>query len=1159
MEKLHTRHFSFSKPAGKRKEFGRWSMYKRILVFGGLSLGAFFQISSSGFAQTISTYAGPPLPVNGAQAISQTIDWPKSVVPDGAGGFYIASVTQHRVYRVAADGSLRLIAGSHAGYGGDGGPATAAQLNNPTSVAVDAAGNLYIADTGNYRVRKVSASGVISTVAGDGTLGYGGDGGPATSAQISAGGVAVDTTGNLYIADSINFSLPPNDSLPNNRIRKVTAGGVISTVAGNGTSGFSGDGGPATSAQFAYPGGIAVDTEGNLYIADTGNSRIRKVSGGGVISTVAGNGAFGFSGDGGPATSAELDQPGGVAVDAMGNLYIADTVNYRVRRVSVSGVISTVAGNGRGGYSGDGGPANSAELDKPGNVAVDATGNLYIADYNNGRIRKVNAGAIISTVAGKGTAAGYSGDGGPATSAQLNEPRNVAVDATGNLYIADTGNDRIRKVTAGGTISTVARLNFPQRIAIDAAGNLYVADTNNHLIRKVTADGVISTVAGNGTFGFSGDGGPATSAQLDNPQGVAMDTVGNLYIADTRNSRIRKVTADGVISTVAGNGTYGFSGDGGPATSAQLASPDGVAVDAAGNLYIADGLNGRIRKVTADGVISTVAGNGTYGFSGDGGPATSAQLRNPTSLSVDAAGNLYIADTGNYRVRKVSASGVISTVAGDGALGYGGDGGPATFAQLNFPQGIAIDAAANVYIADTRNSRIRKVTFMQQTTYSIVERGGMSLRSSGTLPATVVGYASIQANSDTTPPAGLAIFGFRQNNILVSEAGVPASPSIRSGRIYAEVNGPVNTGLAMANPNNQPATISFYFTNSNGDFGNGTTTIPANAQIATFLNQAPFNGPSPLSGTFTFNSSAPVAVIALRGLVNERGEFLITTLPVADLTTAATAPIVFPHFADGGGWTTQIVLVNPGDSVLTGTVQLFDQQGASNTSFAYSIPVRSSQKLQTAGAASSVVSGSVRVIPASSTAAPSGLAIFSFRNGGITVAEAGVPAIAPGNAFRLYAEVSGPIQTGIAVLNTSSNAANVTLEASRLDGSSTGLTGTLSIPANGQTAVFLSQVQGLGSLQTPFQGVLRLSSSALISVTGLRGRYNERDDFLITTTPAINEATAPSASALYFPHIADSGGYTTQFILFSAQPGPPSSGAIQFFSQAGGALNITLQ
>jgi hypothetical protein len=657
---------------------------------------------------------------------------------------------------------------------------------------------------------------------------------------------------------------------------------------------------------------------------------------------------------------------------------------------------------------------------------------------------------------------------------------------------------------------------------------------------------------------------------------VAFDRSGNLFIAEA--GHVRKVTPDGLISTVAGNGIAGFSGDGGPATSARL-SAAGVAVDSSGNLFIADSDNHRVRKVTPDGLISTVAGNGIGGFNGDGVLATFAQLNTPSAVAVDGSGNLFINEY--QRIREVTrARGLISTVVGN-ELSYfttfSGDGGPAASAQIYRASGVAVDGSGNLFIADTGNHRIRKVTFTQQATFSIADRGGVSLRSFGTLPNTVAGYATIQPSSGSTTAAGLAIFGFRQNNILITEAGVPATPLIQSGRIYAEVSGSVNTGLAMANPNNQPAVVSFFFTDQNGDFGQGNTTIPANGQIAAFLNQSPFNGGSSVNGALTFNSSVPISAIALRGLTNEREEFLITTLPVADLTASATTDtMVLPHFADGGGWTTEIILFNPTDNLLTGTVQFLDQGGGAlglsvngqfNTTFNYTIPARTSQVLQTSGDAQVITSGSVRVVPDVNTTAPSALAIFSYRNNGTTVAQAAIPAVPVGSAFRLYVEAAGDfasgaagsIQTGLAVANTSADTAIVTLELSKLDGSSVGLTGTLSIPANGQTAIFLNQIPEFGSLPTPFQGVLRVSSSASFAVTGLRGRYNERNDFLITTTPPVNEATAASTSTLFLPHIADSGGYTTQFILFSAQPGLSSSGTIQFLSRSGGAWNVPLQ
>ncbi|MFD5714573.1 RICIN domain-containing protein [Streptomyces pharetrae] len=331
--------------------------------------------------------------------------------------------------------------------------------------------------------------------------------------------------------------------------------------------------------------------------------------------------------------------------------------------------ITTVAGTGDAGAQGDDGPAVAARLDRPYGLAMDSTGTLYFSDHNNHQVRKVTTDGRIRTVAGTGTA-GFGGDQGPALSAQLDGPREVAVDR---------------------------------------AGNLYIADSENHRIRKVTADGQIGTVAGTGTAGFSGDDGPSVAAELNCPYGIAVDSTGNLYIADTDNHRIRQITPDGKIRTVAGTGTPGFSGDGGAATAAQLNTPYGVAVDGAGNLYITDAENHRVRRVAGDGTISTVAGTGTDGFSGDGGPATSAQLDFPLGVVAVTTGALYVSDHNNHRVRRVAGDGTISTVAGTGTDGFSGDGGPATSAQLNYPFGLAVDCVGALYIADYVNNRIRKV------------------------------------------------------------------------------------------------------------------------------------------------------------------------------------------------------------------------------------------------------------------------------------------------------------------------------------------------------------------------------------------------------------------------------------------------------------------
>jgi len=397
-----------------------------------------------------------------------------------------------------------------------------------------------------------------------------------------------------------------------------------------------------------------VDSAGNLYIADSLNCRIRKVASGGNISTLAGNGTLSYSGDGSAANKAQLNTPQGVAADAAGNLYLSDTLNNVVRKVSPNGIISNYAGNGGVGSSGDGGAATSAQLNGPQGLAVDASGNLFIADTLNAKVRKVSASGVISTVAGSGTP-GYGGDGAAATSAQLNLPIGVAVDGNNNLYIADFGNSRVRKVSA-----------------------------NN-----------ISTVAGNGSAGYSGDGGPAVKAQLNGPQGVAVDAAGNLYIADTENNRIREVTPGGLIATVAGNGIAGYSGDGGQATSAQVGNPVGLTVDSAGDIYTVDA-SARVRQVYPNGLIATIVGNGNRGYSGDGGLATQAQLNAPSAIALGSNGNLYVADTANSAIRLLQYAGsgltigavtnAASSISGPVAPGevlvlYGSGLGPAQLTQ----------------------------------------------------------------------------------------------------------------------------------------------------------------------------------------------------------------------------------------------------------------------------------------------------------------------------------------------------------------------------------------------------------------------------------------------------------------------------------------------
>ena len=459
------------------------------------------------------------------------------------------------------------------------------------------------------------------------------------------------------------------------------------------------------------------------------------------------------------------------------------------------------------------------------------------------------------------------------------------------------------------------------------------------------------------------------------------------------------------------------------------------------------------------------------------------------------------------------------------------------------------------------------------------DKGGVSLTSQGTSPALHVGYGQVEPYAGMTTPAGLAIFSSRLNGILVSEAGVPASDAVLEGRIFAETDGPVRTGLAMANPNDTAVTIAFFFTDSEGiDSGHGTFTLGPREQIARFLDEAPFNGGSAMRGTFTFTADLQVAVIALRGFVNERSEFLMTTLPVTPLTSATTGTVYFPHFAAGGGWTTQVILVNPTHAPIGGSVQFFGpgsetksatpatltlDDGRSESTFSYSIPPRSARRLRTSNPAGPLQAGSVRAEPDPGQSAPSGVSIFAFQKDGTTVSEAGVPASTSGAAFRVYVEASGTpgqpgsVRSGIALTNTSGTPTTVSLELTDLNGTATGLPASLTIPASGHVARFIDEF--FPALTTPFAGILRIASTAPdLAAVGLGLAINPRDDILATTTPPVDENAPPTASGLFFPHFVDSGGWSTQFILFSGSPGQTASGVIRFTGQDGQPLELSV-
>lgn len=688
---------------------------------------------------------------------------------------YLVDWNNHRLRRIR-DGKVETIAGTGELGDAEDGDALQTKFNHPTNVAFDHERRLLVAAWHNSLVKRIDlATGRIENVAGTGDRGFGGDGGPANEAILDLpSSVACDSLGNILVSDQANY-----------RIRKIDRNGTITTIAGTSSPGYSGDGGPAILAQFRAPRGqaappagrLTLDDRDQIYIADTGNHAIRLIDTQGIIHTIAGTGEPGYSGDGGPASQAQVNTPSDVAVAPDGSVYIADTMNNAIRRIRPDGIIETVAGTGEQGFGGDGGPATQARLDRPYGVEVAPNGTVLVADTHNHRIRAIgdfDNGAVvlptptptpvvipctdepgtICTYAGNG-GMGYSPDGTHRLRAILYWPFDIAFLPSGRKIFLDWNNHLVREILPDDTIRTVmgtdfvgdgpedlsdltlpgadpltVALNHPTDVEEFPNGDLLLQAWHNHKLRVLErTTGRVRVLAGRGP-GYAGDGGPVGQALLNQPPHGVFDPDGNYFFIDQRNQRIRviyrfaELRDEATIDTIVGNGSAGFNGDG-MASEVLVNFPagpnpepsGGIVLDRWGNLYFADTLNHRIRRVqfcSSDfrcGVVTTIAGTGIPGYSGDGGPATLAQLNYPQDLEIGPDGNLYVADSNNHAVRRIDFStGVISTIAGNGTRGYSGDGGPAVQAQLQRPFGIAFDPeSGDLYVSDTFNGRIRRV------------------------------------------------------------------------------------------------------------------------------------------------------------------------------------------------------------------------------------------------------------------------------------------------------------------------------------------------------------------------------------------------------------------------------------------------------------------
>lgn len=648
-------------------------------------------LADSGYVYTtLAGVAGTVVSsAEGAGSVAQ-FSAPRGVAVDSAGNLYVADSTNHTIRKITAQGVVSTLAGTAGSSGRSDGVGAAARFNEPFAVAVDSAGTVFVADTNNSAIRKITPTGTVTTLAGG--SGSGSADGTGTAARFhEPRGIAIDSAGTLYVAD-----------YENQLVRKVTSEGIVTTLAGGADVTGSTDG-QGTAARFMSLQGIAVDSAGNVYVTEAGNRDVRKISPTGLVTTLTtGRDSFGT--------------PRGIAVDASGNLYVGDYSAHVVLKVTSGGTVSTYAGTRNLSGSTDG-ASTSALFYGASGVAIDSANHLYVADTLNNTVRKISPSGVVTTLAGQ--AGRTSSVDGNATSARFEDPYAVAVDGSGNVYVADATDHSIRKITSTGTVSTfagqggsygstdgagsAARFKAPLGIAADSAGNVYVADTGNATVRKITAEGVVTTLAGSAGQSGSTDG-AAAMARFSSPYGVAVDGAGAVYVVES-SAVVRKIAADGMVSTLAGAaGTNGFTDATG--TAARFSVPFDIAVDGSGNLYVSDHGNHAIRKISSAGVVTTLAGSGSAGRTD--GTGSAASFKFPSGLGADSAGNVYVADTDNQVIRKISTAGVVTTIGGTGSLGSAD--GIGTAASFYNPKDVAVDAAGVLYIVDRANHTLRKGT-----------------------------------------------------------------------------------------------------------------------------------------------------------------------------------------------------------------------------------------------------------------------------------------------------------------------------------------------------------------------------------------------------------------------------------------------------------------
>ena len=903
-------------------------------------------------------------------------------------------------------------------------------------------------------------------------------------------------------------------------------------------------------------------------------------------------------------------------------LYIVERKNNTVRKIRFSTAeVTTVAGEPALPGSDDG-PGVMARFSSPQSVWGD--GNyLYVADYSAIRRLRISDGEVS-------TLAGSTSDPRPLTDGIGPWARFVGVGGiwgdSENLYVVD--GRVIRKVViataevttiAGGT-GDPATVDGPRDQArFKSLGGLCGDDlflylTDDSTIRKMNiATGEVTTIAG--VPGAPGNvDGVGSAARFSKPSGIWGDGT-SLYVTDASAGTIRKIAMDtGLVTTLAGSPSQTpvqYENIDGIGAAARFQSPRGIWGDGT-FLYVTDDGMHNVRRIRiANGETTTVAG--TAGKAGaDDARGVAARFSQPTGIWGDGI-DLYVGDLSNYTIRRLTAprtgsepaltsitpprtaSGTTTTftitgtnfVPGETSIVVNGPG--ARVAGVNVESSTSLNVVVDIAAGAGIGARVVRavqstgtsnpIAFevgtppdLTRTSFAIPGRGALSTMAAQQPGLSITGYARIRPESGNQPPAGLAIYGYRKDGVLISEAAVPATPPIQAGRISLDSARGAHTGIAVLNSNDVPVILSHAVMRPDGSQLERIVRILApGQQVANYIEYPHWPGVDPWThgGTFSFTASSPVAVIGLRGFENERSEVLLSTLPVTDLAARRDQPVVFPHVADGGGLSSRIILTNPTDQTLTGRLQFISQSGQAwsvvldgqaGTAFDYSIPAQGSKTFVTANASADVHIGWIRVVPATGAAYPAGVLIFSFRPAGVVITEAAVAATAPSSAFRLYVEKDNIIRTGFAIANPGTAVAQVTYELTDLNGAPVGnaLTITRPIGSNSQVSMFIDQLPGFENLPVPFRGVLRISTTgAGISVSGLRGRYNERGEFLMSTAQPVDENAPSTSSDLFFPNFPQSGGFTTQFVLFP-RSNLPTSGQLEFFLQTGQRMNLPL-